>query len=220
MRKLATVLVLLSAVSLVMAAIGCGQEGAPKVTSTSTPEPTLAPEPTGLPSPTVSPLKQTKHYSDSGYGFSFDYPASWELVSEQEAVEGGGLTGENFAVAIQRSGSHVRTRVAISVEEGGPASYTEAEYQDYAKRMDQAGPSLMSDFRKVSDRIVTVDGMKALEYIWVYDPKIGSGLDEIKQVTIVKNGKAYQLSCGAPPVEFDKSNEEAFEPLIQSFHMQ
>lgn len=209
-RKIITGLIAVVAIASVVMFVGCIEEKSPAPVATPTPTTT----------PTPRPTTELKHYSNPQYGFSFDYPIDWEIISKQEAEKAGALGVENLIVVLAKNGSNYRIRVGISVEKGVPVSFSEEDYQNYARMLDEASPRYMYNFQKVSHRIITVSGTKALEYVFIYDPRIGSGLDQIKQVSVVKNGKAYHISCGTPPTEFDKTNKETFELIIKSFNIE
>jgi hypothetical protein len=159
----------------------------------------------------------TQHYQDPSYAISFDYPAAWQPYTREEALSVGANVPDNLVKAVARPGTHYNIRMALSVETGGPDSFSEAQYRSYAAQLDQASPGMVANFHKISDQIITVGGVKALEYIFTYDPLLGTGLDEIRQVSVVSKGNAFTLSCGAPADVFETVNKDVFDLIIQSF---
>ena len=193
---------------------------------TVTSAPTLTPLPTSTPTsaPTVAPtpsvgglVADAQHYNNPEYGIGFDYPAGWETYSYQDALSVNAIAAENMIIGVTRPGSDYMIRMAITVETGGPDSFSDDEYRQYARLLDEASPSAMASFQKISDNIITIGGVRALEYVFIYDPQLGTGLDQIRQIGVVWKGYAFTLSCGAPAGEFDAVNKEAFDLIVRSF---
>ncbi len=165
-------------------------------------------------------VADVQHYENNEYAISFDYPATWETYSKQDALSVNALSVENMIIGVTEPGSNLNIRMAVVVETGGPDSYSDDQYRDYAQMLDQASPRAMANFEKISDDIITVGGVRALEYVFKYDPQMGTGLDEIRQISVVRNGNAFTLSCGAPVGEFDAVNKDAFDLIVRSFRFE
>lgn len=161
-------------------------------------------------------IKQ-KPYSNLEYGFSFNYPSNWQTYSKDDAMAVGANGLANFVIGIRKIGENLDSRIAISIETGGPTTFSEEQYRQYASMLTEQSSSMMSQFKAISSKIIKIDDNTALEYIFSYDPSLGRGLDKIRQITIVKNGKAYSLSCGSPINKYDTTNKEVFDVIIKSF---
>jgi len=194
--------------------------------------PALTPVPTKTPIPPIATLQtpdktavtsvgglvaDTQHYKNLEYAFSFDYPAAWETYSKQDALSVNAIAADNMIIGVTEPGSNYNIRMAVTVETGGPDSYSDDDYRNYAQMLDQAMPSGAAKFQKISDEIITIGGVRALEYIFIYDPQLGTGLDQIRQISIVWKGNGFTLSCGAPAGEFDAVNKDAFDLIVRSF---
>jgi len=158
-----------------------------------------------------------QHYENTEYTISFDYPAVWKTYSKQDALSVNAIVADNMIVGVTKPGSNYNIRMALTVETGGPDSFSDDQYRNYAQTLDQASPGLTTNFQKISDDIITIGGVRALEYVFKYDPQMGTGLDEIRQISVVRNGYVFTLSCGAPVGEFDAVNKAAFDLIVRSF---
>jgi hypothetical protein len=171
--------------------------------------------PQGTPVSTV--VVGTQRYESSEFGFWFDYPAAWKTYTAKDASAVHPIGAENMIVGVTQPGSNFYIRMALTVETGGPDSYTDDQYRQFAQMLDQGSPSKAAKFQKISDNIITIGGLHALEYIFKYDPQLGTGMDEIRQISVVRNGNAFTLSCGAPADQFDTINQQVFDLIINSF---
>lgn len=188
-------------------------------TTTPAVEEATAPEGTGEEAVTSVGgfVADTQHYENLEYAISFDYPAAWKTYSKQDALSVKAIAADNMIIGVTKPGSNYNIRMAVTVETGGPDSFSDEEYRNYAQMLDQASPSGMAKFQKISDEIITIGGVRALEYVFQYDPQLGTGLDQIRQISVVWKGKAFTLSCGAPVGEFDAVNKDVFDLIVRSF---
>lgn len=234
--------VFLAFVLLTVILSGCAPASTPvPPTLTPLPLPTDIPLPTKTPIPptatiqapdktegasegTVTPVgglvAENQHYKNLEYAFSFDYPAAWKTYSIQDALSAKAIMADNMIIGVTKPGSNYNIRMALTVETGGPDSFSDDEYRSYAQMLDQASPSGMAKFQKISDEIITIGGVRALEYVFKYDPQLGTGLDQIRQISVVWKGNAFTLSCGAPVGEFDAVNNDAFDLIVRSFRFE
>ena len=193
----------------------------PAKQETTTPAAEEATAPAGAGEETVTTagglVGDPQHYENLEYAISFDYPAAWKTYSKQDALSVNAIAADNMIIGVTEPGSNYNIRMALTVETGGPDSFSDDEYLNYAQMLDQASPNGMAKFQKISDEIITIGGVRALEYVFQYDPQMGTGLDEIRQISVVRNGYAFTLSCGAPSGEFDAVNKDVFDLIIRSF---
>ncbi len=190
--------------------------GATLTLAAAPPESNAAPQ---VVAPAAAPVVAPKHYVSADHGFEFDYPADWTIytASDAEAVQAQGT--QNMVVGITQPGSHLHVRLAITVETGGPEHFSDAEYRSYAQALDARSSNFMRNFQKISDRIISIGGAHALEYVFKYDPNVGTGMDQIRQISVVRGGKAISLSCGAPPAQVAAANK-AFDQVVSTFKLQ
>ena len=159
-------------------------------------------------------------YKNNSHNFVIKYPKIWKLYSPREVEKKTNvlLSPSKNTVAIIANPNNYDQNVNIQVIEGvQELTLTDTQIRDIARRMDQSFPQQFELFVKISDRIILVDKHKALEYTFKAlrkDIQI-----QQKQITIVKNGKVYIVTCTARDTEFKGLDDKYFQILINSIKL-
>lgn len=168
----------------------------------------------------------TKHYSNTQYGFSFEYPNTWRRMTPEEAdktVMSANSTISKKGKVVEFVEQERKIGVYISVLEGD--NVTDKDLQQIINDQDEVYNRSFCSFQKVSDKLITVKGVKGYEYIFTFrlPPKYFPSnfwTYECKKTYLYKNEMEYIISCSTLSSDFDKYNNKYFIPLINSFKIE
>ena len=168
----------------------------------------------------------TKHYSNTQYGFSFDYPNTWREMTPEEAektVIGANSTIYNKGKVVEFVEQERIISVYISISEG--VNVTDKDFRQKINDQDVVYNRSFCSFQKVSDKLITVKGVKGYEYIFTFRLPLkyfpsNFWTYECKKIYLYKNEMEYIISCTTLSSDFDKYNYKYFIPLINSFKIE
>ncbi len=144
-------------------------------------------------------------------GISFNYPSSWQQLTNVTAQNSIAAVGDPKSVDNATGSPNTNVIVQrIAMPSGVDLKQLyDATYATYATSL----PS----FKTVSDTTMTVDGTNA--YVNTHTIDINGVTKQEQAVWFVKNGNIYVILCGALPSQFavEQSN---FNMIINSFKVQ
>lgn len=165
-----------------------------------------------------------KHYTNKEHAFSFDYPKDWELFHGEDLNDVSEML-PSFArrdlryivVFTGNKATNYSENLSVSVLPLTVLIMNENDWKQVADQMDATYPHRVSKFNKISDRIVSIDGLKGLEYVF---RRSSFGRDsQQKFVKIAKKGKGYAIVCTADKDDFQNFDNNYFRPIINSFRV-
>ena len=166
--------------------------------------------PTGL-----SNYAALKVYDDRKNRLQFRYPAEWHAYLPEEVREKtrGLLRPDKDTAVFLINDNNADLNVNVQIFPApGKQSMTASEFTELAKQLDQTLPGQMPGFGKITQAIVDISGVEALEY--VFGSKRGDTEMRQKQVTLVKMERALVVTFTAPAVHFDEAEAGCFRPLL------
>ena len=161
-----------------------------------------------------------KVYKNTTYNLTINYPKGWKVYSPSEVKHKtkGLLSPSKNTISIIANPNDYDQNVNIQIIEGvNTSNLTDAQIGEIANSMDRSYAQQIGSFVKISHKSITVDKNKALEYTFKA-PRNNVQIQQ-KQITIIKNGKAYMITCTAKEDEFNAIDKECFRPLIDSIRL-
>lgn len=154
-------------------------------------------------------------YVNAVKGLSFQYPLSWTVMSPEDVAE---KTKNQFdtkdAIAFVVNERDPDKNVNIKSFPVPKDSATTTELLQLEKMLDQQFPQQFTGFKKVSAKVITVAGVKALEYVMDVS-RIGKRFRQ-KSVLVIKGGRDFVFTFTAPREAFQQSNEVCFKVIIDT----
>lgn len=142
-------------------------------------------------------------YTDSKYGFQLSYPAGWTVQPD--------VMGAAVAVLAPPVNNFSRN-VNVVVIGGVPAGTTlDSVYSQNVATLRK----LMTDFKVLAERRLTVDGQPAREL--VYTGRQGQYSLRQKQRYVLHGGKLYVLT--ATGLKGDAAADRLLDPVLDSFKL-
>lgn len=156
----------------------------------------------------VEPLQEAvrfKTYENKQYGFSIEYPEDWQLLTDLEyaAALFVGPTKEGFAI-----------NANIALEKLAEPMTA----QEYATLSEELLKTVLSSYNKLEEYQTTVSTEPAVVRIFIATYGAYPGItNKIKEVYLIKEKRAYIITCSALPTTYDEANDKYFERMVQSF---
>ncbi len=147
-----------------------------------------------------------KNYTNSQHGFRVDFPTSWEV---QENAYGTIV----MALSPLTPGDTFRENVNV-VSETIPDTYTLDQY--FQASISNMSSSL-KDFSSAGSGFMKILGQDAKWVIFTHN--VGAVQAKAIQYYLLKNGKAFIVTCTATPATFQTFSMD-FEKIAQSFVIQ
>lgn len=153
-----------------------------------------------------APAGTHKEFLSAKHGFSVKYPAAWRPLATDDSA---GKEGA-FVFAARRQSPPAFVGVTIqSTEPSGVGLSQIGTILDKKMRDQFAG------FRKLGQRELNIDGMKALQYDFSFIDERKAKVRE-RLVVIIGRNSVYHLAAWAPAAVFDRVNAE-IDGIIASF---
>jgi G:T/U-mismatch repair DNA glycosylase len=168
----------------------------------------------------------TRRYTNSQYGFSFEYPNSWRELTPKEAkndIENPGINLISNADSTIAKGKVVELiekaqliDVYIEIIEG--INQTDKSLQQSINYQDTMYYRSIPGFKKISDKVITINKVKGIEYTYTFRQSFWTY--EAKKIFLYRNDKIYIISFIALSSDFDDYYNNYFIPLINSFKIE
>lgn len=152
---------------------------------------------------------QTKTYSSNG--ITFNYPGSWQELSQVNNENGIAGVGDPSSV---NSSSKLANTVVVVQKVAMPSGLT---LQEAVDALITSFQSQDPNFQKISQKTITFNGATAYEIVY----KMGANgvQKQEKAVIFEKNGYLYAITGSSLPNDFN--NQQAnFDMVINSFKVQ
>jgi hypothetical protein len=156
-------------------------------------------------------------FTDKDHRFSLKYSKEWTIYSADEVSvkTNGALSPSQNAVVFIVNPKNYDQNLNIKVIDGVKEnSLDDEQIKNNVNRLDENYPKQIKGFTKISDRIISVDKCKALEYM--FKAPRNNDIMVMKQITIVKNGKVFIITCTAKESDFKAVDSKYFGDIINS----
>jgi hypothetical protein len=161
----------------------------------------------------TTPTPESQTYTNSELGFSFKYPADWDImedymglavfVGEPEVLEG------DYTV-----------NVSLATEQLSELA-EEITVEDYAKQVELNTKSAAPDLNKVDEYSTTIGGQPAIVFTFTATLKVEETKYFLKDsaAVFIKDSVGYIITYDVP-TEFYDEYTDSFELVINSFRFQ
>jgi len=168
--------------------------------------PPMTPSPSPTPSPTPTPSLETSTYTDSGHGFSVEYPKDWDVQA--------GFMG-TIVIFVGPVEEETGGAININIGTTTPAEPPEVTLKEYVRLFQVGVEKDAKNYEKVDEYDAAVDDLPAIVWTWKEDLAVTTLT--VTMAFFMKEDVVYGISYGATS-EVYGDYLDCFELVLDSFN--